>query len=734
MARTVLAIVVVALALLPLVREPSFYYWDDTAAVIAPTWRAAGLDLLAGHWPTMRPDFWMGGNWAAEAQFGLWSPVNLAFCLLLAVVPDLAVGCAVIKIALLTLLTQGAYRLLLDHGCTRGWAVALAGALPFAGFTLYYDASSWVAGLAAFAWTPWFWWASRRCLHGRANPLWTYLTGYLLVTNGNPYGVLAAVVVLAALGVEGLITRAWSGLRRLVLAGLCVGTTVGVAYLPMLATAGVGWRGEFAQWSNDAQLVPNLTMLAATSTPSQLPFLLKLLNRDPALGLSPTGASTVPLLYTAWFLLPLLPWLPWSRLRGRVHELAGLAVVAAVFALMLVGPSQLWLFRWPIRLLPYVFLAATVALGVLLSAGVRTDRFVARLGVSAGVVLAGGWLALAQSPGLRLRHVAGTLLSLALVGALALVLRRRPSLGPAVLVIGTALVLACQLAWSPVNKDVMNWHFPTSTNSPFAERYAGPVIQLARGKTVPMDERATTYRELLFGSQPGMTGIESTTSYTGIGFNEFSAALCLDFAGQTCPEAFDAVWAPAGSAVPVQHLADAVKARTVIVQRALVPEAVTFEPPSGWRRGAVTDVAVVFTRDADLPWPDSRLAATSGAVTVTSATATDTTERLVVSTGSAGGAVQFARLAWPGYTTTVAGTPAEVRTNAQGLIELVLPAGLTGAAVTLDFTPPGWDVGVPLLIAGALVAVAQGAWVASGRHRSRPLPGAYADSADGIQE
>ena len=60
MARTVLAIVVVALALLPLVREPSFYYWDDTAAVIAPTWRAAGLDLLAGHWPTMRPDFWMG--------------------------------------------------------------------------------------------------------------------------------------------------------------------------------------------------------------------------------------------------------------------------------------------------------------------------------------------------------------------------------------------------------------------------------------------------------------------------------------------------------------------------------------------------------------------------------------------------------------------------------------------------------------------------------------------------
>ena len=714
-----LTVVVGVLALFPLVGERAFYYWDDTAAAFAPTWHAIGLDLLAGTWPTLRPELWMGGNWAAEAQFGLWNPVNLAGAVFVALIPDLALAVTLVKVAVMELLALGGYALMREYGARPWPSVGVASALPFAGFTLFFDTTTWVAGLIAFAWTPWFWWAARRTARGAANPVLMYAVGYLALTNGNPYGTIAAVFVLVGLAVESWLLRNLVGLARLVVAGACVGTAAGVAYLPMFLTARAGWRGDAASFGHTGELVPNLSMLAATSSPSLLP----------TVDMWGQFGSTVPIAYTAWFLLPLVPWLRWGVVRTHVREMAGLLVVGAIFLMVALGPSEMWLFRWPVRLLQYVFLPVGVLLAVLASHGLRTDAWRWRLGASLAVVLAGGWLAVAANPEVLLRHGIATALVLALAATLAWA-ARYPRVLPVVLVGGTSLVVASQLAWTPRNMDVAPWYFPTRVAQfeAYGERHEGPLIQVAAESLVPAEERPAAWTDLLFGSTPAVAGVESTVSYTGIGFTSFSRTLCLNHFGGSCAAALPNVWAPAGTAVPVAHFADAVKARTVVVQNALVADALV-AVGSGARAGVVAEAGVVppgwelqtservtvFRRRGEIPWPESRLAAATNGVQIEAAEGTRTTERLRVSTPASGGAVQFARLAWPGYSAMVGGSPVAVHENDQGLIEVTLPGGLTGAEVHLDFTPPGYQIAIPVAVVGLVGALAQGLWW----HRTR---------------
>ncbi|MBK8462577.1 MAG: hypothetical protein IPL36_05990 [Nigerium sp.] len=429
----------------------------------------------------------------------------------------------------------------------------------------------------------------------------------------------------------------------------------------------------------------------------------------------------MPATYVAWFLLPLAPWLAWGMLRRRGAEFAAVYVIGGLFALLVLGPSELWLFRWPLRLVQYVHLALGVLVAVLVTQGiaVRAGRFKAAW--SCGIVTIGGWLAFAGRPDLMGRHLVGTLMVIGLVGVVIAVARRWSPLVPAAMVAGTGVVLALQLAWVPSNHDVMIWRAPTRIEvfEEYAASHPAGVVQIAHADLIPVDQRNAAASELLFGSQPAIAGVESTTSYTGIGFNAFSRTLCLTFSGNSCPAAFPVVWQPAGTAVRTPMLLDAVKARTLVVQHALVPEAAEFTPPQGWRRTRVGDHATVFERTAPLPWPSSRLAAISGDVGVVTADGTASHESVVVRTGTGGGAVQFARLAWPGYRAGLDGRPVEVRENAQGLIEVALPPGVTDGELTLDFSPPGYAIGVPLLLAGVVTAVAMGVMEAAQRRRGR---------------
>jgi hypothetical protein len=734
---------VALLAQLPVLRNRLFYFWDDSATEYLPQWYRIGEQLRAGHWPVLDPTMWMGGNHAAWMMMGLFNPVSLGNDVLVSLLPDLALAATLVKTEFLVLLAVGVYLLAGEYGAGRPAAAAVAIALPFAGYTLYFDASSWAAGLAAFAWLPLVWWSLRRFTRGRTGPIVPVFLGFLAMTTGNPYGAVGVLVVLLAVGVEHVLRNRGRGLGGLAVVGVAIGLTGVVVYLPLAASAAVTWR---AGWGvgNDGFLVPHLSDLLGMSAPTYQP-------QYPTFGTG-SGPIGTPAMYVAWFLLPLVPWLRWSALRHRVRDLAGLAVFGAVYLVLLVGPSNVWLFRWPARLTEYVALPIGVAFAVVLTAGLRTDRPRRRATTSVLLVLAGGYLSWASVPASPRRHLAAVVLVLVLLAGALLAARYRPRYLAAVLVVGTAAGLGLQLAVYPDNPNVVSWRYPHDMAAMRADlgRYHGNTLQVADEQAIAAVAPMTpdgAFRDLLLGNGSHAAGVDALNSYSGIGYTAFSDALCMNYYGGTCADAYPRLW----RTVPgtTADLADLLRLRTIVLLNGYTDDQPTgpsgftdrhlsstvdpttppVDPPRGWAVTERTPLVTVLGRETPVDFPDGRLSWHGADLRVTTDRAEGAAER-VRYTGR--GPAVFAALAWPGWHATVDGRPVPVRQGPAGLIAVDLPPSAgDGSTLALSFRPPGFAIGLPLLAAGLLLGVGyavaprvrrpRSAWPA-GRARSRPRP------------
>jgi hypothetical protein len=704
---------VAVIGVIPQWRGTFFYYVGDQSEQFAPLWHLFGDQLRQGRWLTMDPAGWAGGNYAAEALTGIWNPVSLLDFVLVSHADDLSLAAFAVMVQFLALLAMAVYLLAREYGARRVPAVIVATALPVSGFTLWYEAAGWPAGLMAFTWVAHFWWAAHRHARGRLNPFVPFLFGCLAITTGNPYGVLGLLVVLVAIGVELLLQRRVARLAHLAVMGACVGAVTLLVFLPLLGAGPVSDRQQLATVANDAFMVPGLGDLAAGSSPTYLPAIVNW-----------KGAvlEHVPSTYLAWFVLPLLPWLRWDRLRQHRASLAGVFVLGGFYLLAALGPSNLWLFRWPVRVVEYLYLAVAVVFALLLSEGLAVDHGRKRVVASAAVVGLGGYLAWAAQPsGLGGAHVVGV----AIVGtatALAVVAHRRwgmPGLG-AVVVAGTAAVLVLQtsvLPAGPPTGPVVRPAHEVSAMAAGATEYRGTVLQLAALAGVRTEQVQTG--QILFGNLARVVGRETVTAYTGIGFRAFQTELCMDYRGAVCPQAFERLWAPAGRGVAAP-LIDVLRVSTLVVQRSLRPDVADLVPPAGWRVAATTPARAVWVRER--PWPaEGRVSWTSPGVEVRSDSTTPQRE-VVGYSARARGSLLFARLAWPGYTATVDGRPVDVVDGPAGLLRVEVPAGRHTLAVT--YQPPGLRLGLDAVAAAVALSAAQTvAWFWQ-RRRSRQREGA----------
>ena len=718
---------VAAMTTIPFLQRHTFYYRGDNPESFVPLWHHFGERLRSGQWPPMDPAGWSGGNYAAEAAYALWNPVQLLDYVLVSLFDDLAAAAAVVQIQFLALLGMGAYLLFREYGACRVAAVVVALGVPVTGFTLFYEASGWPAGLMAFTWVTWFWWAARRQSRGHLLPVVPFVLGALGMTTGNPYAALGMVVVLAGIAVELLARRDHRRLVGLVLTGACVGATAALVFLPLAETLSVTERQQIAMLANDTFLVPQLGDIAASSAPTYVPTIL---NWGGAL------IERLPSTYASWFALPLLPWVRWHGLRRPDRPLTSVVVTAAVFGALSLGPSNLWLFRWPIRLIEYFYLALAVVLALLLSKGFASDRIRARTLATVAVVALGGYLSFAVRPDLALVHLVAALVVLVLVLlAVAAFHRRGPVLSAAVLVVGTVLVVTYQTGQLPLpppdDPDAVDAADPVvSLPTPVSiaevrERtssYRGTVLQLAsRASSVTVPARPAG--DLLFGNESLMSGHESIVRYSGMGFAEFIDALCMDYRGQVCPEAFDRAFRPVdATAVP---LVDLLRVQTLVIDARLFPGPAAEQPPAGWSIAARDDLRTVWVRDPPVGY-DGRLSWVSPGVRVLSDRGTATGESVAFRAATDGRLV-FARLAWPGYTATLDGEPIPVRDGPAGLLTVDVPAGRH--VLEIAFRSPGSSLGASALAVAALVSLAQSvAWTA-GRRRRRPR-GAAPPAAD----
>ncbi len=698
-----------AFGTIPKIASTWFYERGDTAAQFAPTWYHLGRLTRDGVFPAwMDPGTWAGGNYAAEALFGIYDPLNIPVWLAMSSASDLMTTMFLIKLVFLVVLALGTYFLCLEYGAQRWAAASLAIALPFGGFTLFWDAGSWASGLIAFSYTPWVWFVLRKVLRGTANPFWGFVLATLAILQGNPYGVLALIVVGLALVVEGLLDRDVAGVLKLVGAGLCAALFLPLVYLPLLDTSGLTVRSLGALIGNTGKMQPTSGDLLQLSMPSSVPPIKAIM-----------GSMAVPATYLAWFVVPLLPWLRWDALRGRIRALAGPLVVAVLYLGLTLAPSKLWMFRWPLRVSEYLFLAVAVLFAVLLSPGLATTLVRRRLVASGVLIAVPSYLAWAQKPADLHHLVIGTVLVVALT-ALALLTSRLGAMRTVALacvfIVGTGLAVAMQLAMFGENQSSRVWHVPSDVaalQSRFDDR-TGTVLQFSdfrkeqkRGKSLKALERH--WKHYLPGSMYDVTGVKAVNHYTGMGLVRFQRSLCMRYEGYTQPCGYRSIWQSPIPGLP--PLVDLMKVDTIVVEPSM---AQGVPVPSGWTRQSSSPQVIVYRRDQPSPYPGSRLSFVPTGTTVTSAASDGPRhEQVEVSETGEGGTLVFAMLGWPGWTATYDGKSVPVGRNAVGLLTVELPPNSSGT-LELTFLPPGLKVGLAAAAVGLVGAVALG-WV--GRRR-----------------
>ena len=699
-------VVVTLGALMPLLRNPNFYYWDDTAGVAVGVWQRIPAAILAGDSPFLQLDMWRGGNLVAEAATGMWNPVMVALMFITHPIDDLAVAITICKIALFLIAAAGVYMLARSYAAHR-WMAALAGTvIPLTGWSLFIDGTAWINGTAITAFTPWAWWAIRKAYQSKfsvASIIAVIAFGYLLASVGNPYGMVTLAISFLAVAVEAAFNKHWRAIWWLVALGVALVLMSIVIYLPFLFTSSVGFRADSSTF-NDEFLSVSLSNLLGMSMPAYKPYFTMF-------GLP---FVTTPALYLAWFFLPLLPWLRWRMSKQSFFAFAGILAFGAFFLMFILGPSQIMMFRWPARLIPFLYLPLIVAFAVLASRGLRRDRVPLRASLSLVAVALGAWMAFSDMP--QLWKWIG-LTSVIVIVLLASFLRWGKT-GPrafAFLAGGMLVFLGAQLMIAPANDNVADYNLPHSRSAlveQFADRYQGVTVQIADVMGADFDrEPDGGWQDLLIGNMYSVAGVESTTAYSGVGFNKLDGALCIQYNGSSCPLAWDALWeAPKGADAP---LADLLNAQTVVVQQDFVETST----PEGWTLAEETDHALVYTRDTPLAFPEGRVSAVSDGINIESDVMVDSINEDVVLGSGTGGTITFARLAWPGYSATIDGLTLPVQAGPAGLLTVSVPDSLNGGTLELRFTPPGLSIGLISLVLGLLGAVLIGFLTARARRR-----------------
>ncbi|WP_461169099.1 hypothetical protein [Arthrobacter sp. Z1-15] len=675
-------------SLIPLIRNPRFYFYDDTQAGAYGIWVEIGESLRRGEWWLFNEEAWAAGNYAAEGQWGLWSPLIMLIGFLSTVITDAVLFSTILKIVLVLLLALGTFLLARSYGSSAPWASVAGVAVTLTGFTTYFDGASWVTGLMVFALLPWAWWGLHRIVTKGRNPAPALIFSYLLITTGYVHGTMMLVVVFLGLLIEVLVCRNKARAVPLIVSGVIMGMVALTVYLPGVLTADVTARASDIQ--NTGWLGTDLTGLASSAVASALPQV------SGWWGLF----APVPVLYIAWF-LPLAALISAHRIRGAWPALSAILTVGVVSLMLTLAPSDLGPLRFPIRLVPYVALTLLVLLAVLLSR-FRVRRLTAGRIVAVFVLYAAGmYLAWSQNPTTGRIHF--VLASVAVVGLIAVLVVLyaphklvrvwgvRAAAGGMILVCLVTAVGQKHYFWASPLPD---FHYPESP-----EEYADPLSE-AEGMAFvvgyPDQLGPGIWDETLASNAWYLSDVPTHNLYSPIMFAKYSEDLCMNSHGGSCQNAADSLFTLDEETGML--LVDLLSIDTVQILREASDQ--TGESldarvlPEGWVEVERTDDALTWVRAEPLENNGEAVWATPGTRVTT---VSDTSQELVLhveEVSDGGGEVVMSRLAWPGYDAEGATVADPLRGY---LLTVNIPADSEGQDIRITFEPPAWPVLVVLI-------------------------------------
>src|SRR5665647_585195 len=497
--------------LLILLHNRQFFLQDDSEAGAIPDWLYIGDRLHRGGLPILTPDAWMGGNWTAEGQNGLWNPVQLAIDYVAPMVDRRELLAAGVKGCFALVLALGVYRVALAYGARPAWAAVVGAAMPFSGWVLYYDSATWVTSLFGLAWVTHAWASGVRYSRGRSGPIPMFVFAYLALSIGYVHSAIGmGLVSLCVLVGEGLRSRSWVPAAKVAAVAIAAALCGVVTFLPGYLTSSVTWRVVgAAEVVNDNLFTAPWSESLNAAIPTALPAIQ---------GFSSSQVQHAPVSYIAWFILPVLAFVDWGRARSLLRELAGPLLLLGVMLVVTAGPSHLGPIRWPARMLPFLAATVLVLTGVLVSRAVSLSGW-RRKAVIATVL---AFISVLRSASAFPHGIGGYVfwgLILLLVSALVIAAGRRfgvPTAAGAVLV-SILAVLWVQVGQYPTNLGVSQWHMPVSRSAAKAHfpRYQGVTLQL--GQRAPIATLAAadaTWRSLVVGNYARTLGLNYVNAYT----------------------------------------------------------------------------------------------------------------------------------------------------------------------------------------------------------------------------
>lgn len=678
-------------AVMPLIWNPRFYYYDDTASGAFGIWFEIGQKLRSGEWPLFSNEAWMAGNYAAEGQWGIWNPLILLIGLGASFATNALIFTTALKIVTLAVLAVGTYLLARSYGTSDAFAASAGLSVTLAGFTVYVDGPSWVTGLFVFALLPWVMWSARALVLRRTNPLVPFLFGYLLITVGYVHGTIMLVIALGGLLLEAVLTGRRQGIRRLLVLGVLLGLVALATYLPGVLTASVSSRES--EILNSGFLATDLTGLATSFVASSTPQVSAWWG----------FIAPVPLLFSTW-LLPALCLVDFKKASNVVRSGAALVTLFLASLALTLAPSDLGPLRFPVRLAPYLALAVIVLVHVLLSR-FRVERPTPlRLRVLSVVMVSALYLAFSQAPedsGLHLFFVL-----LVCVGIVGIVFTSRRLDGGThrarnaqiviasvtiVLTLTSALIQRQAFPSSPLP----DYHLPNDVSA-----YSSPLDSVDGASFVvgrPTELSAEIWDETLFANTWYLSEAKTHNLYSPVQFEDYAFDLCMDSHGWTCQGALGTLFTPDDEvgALPV----DLLSINAVQILRSGDDEFGTElrakEVPVGWQQTWSSRNSRIWER-VGTPAKTGDVVATEDASVVVLEQSDTRVEMRVDSTGPDGGAVTFSRLAWPGYS---ASGGAAIGQPLRGyLLRIDLPPTTESQSVIVEFRPPGWWIVVGSIV------------------------------------
>ena len=666
---------------------PGYYFDDDVRHYFMPWAHEVGTRIVLGDWPTLSLRSMYAGNLIGEGQLGLFNPITLLLYFIVSRIENLGDGALVFAGFHLLAMALGIYTVGRLFKLTRPFSVLAGIAFITSSMTSYWYAATWIIPLAI---NTWLIWAIAAWLYAfeKPNRLWIAVLATTALTGGWPHGSIALGVILLFLCIDRCrVCHSRQPLLWLAVGGISALLMSLPAIVPLAAHVAESQRGHLLI-ANNGNLSATVDNLLAFSWPSYLAAWPHYFSHP--------GAQ--PNYYVAWFILPLL--LSYRRQirlywKNPCHSFRLLVSLAAIFALLSLGPEQLGPLRWPFRFVP--FFQLFLLLAVLSLASTEPPRSLSTP-VLALLWAIGFILCWQQQPAGYDIHAA-----FALIGFLATRYGfpdRGLAMRPAVLLGATVLIFALMHFFWPQNGNVGHWSTPLQGHYEATPATRGNTLILQRTAA----ETGDAWKYLPSGNIALWENRPFVNGYSPVESPGLKQLFCFNMWTWACPDSvaklftFDPLTAKDYAAL---LRIDEIRVAYGSLSRAME----NIAPNHGFQKTQQSPYSTIWNRirppnlSGSVSWVSPGISIGKGG------TFTPERETLyITNSGATSGQILFARTPFNGYEALLAGTPLPVSAHERVLLAVTIPAGTRGT-LEINYRPVGWRWTSPLAILGLALAI-----------------------------